>query len=188
MDDVLHPEWASARFMLSKGKIDASIIPNPPEFAPSANPTGPTISACHIRCNMARMAGIGVTPLGWHKLMRVNASEYANQVFDVEAIPHFAIFAQIWNDIKDLYRIEDHAEAFDNRLVQALRPAERREDEIERLHVALTNPDISDVAHLAGHVGMTAQRVERLTRRVFGFPPKKLLRRQRFRHIGAKIT
>lgn len=187
LDDVLHPEWASARFML-EGKIDASIIPNPPEFVPSASLTGPTISACHIRCNMARMAGIGVTPLGWHKLIRVNASEYANQVFDVEAVPHFKVFAQIWNDIKHLSRIEDHAEAFDNWLVQALRRTEPREDEIERLHVALTNPDISDVAQLAAHVGMTTQRVERLTRRVFGFPPKKLLRRQRFlRTLGQRL-
>ncbi|MGH8336727.1 MAG: helix-turn-helix domain-containing protein, partial [Gammaproteobacteria bacterium] len=40
--------------------------------------------------------------------------------------------------------------------------------------------DISSVADLADATGISQQRLERLSRRVFGFPPKRLLRRQRF--------
>jgi AraC-like DNA-binding protein len=44
----------------------------------------------------------------------------------------------------------------------------------------LLDPQIETVTDLTDHVGMNVRSLERLSRRAFGFPPKLLLRRQRF--------
>lgn len=187
VDDVLHPEWASARFLL-EGSVDGSIFPDPPAAVPEASLTGPTVRACHIRFDQARMAGIGISPLGWHNLIRVDASKRTNQVFDVTSDPTFALFGTIWRRICDMQDTEQIAATFDTMLMAALAPPDARETEIEALHVALTNPDISNVAQLAELLDMPTQRIERMSRRAFGFPPKRLLRRQRFlRSLGVRL-
>ena len=187
LDDLLYPEWASARFML-EGMIPASLVPDPVAPVPRASMTGPTGRACHVRCSFARMAGIGILPLGWSRFVGESAHLYADAVFDVETEPTFALFGAIWADIQDLQNHRDIADVFDRHLLAALGPAEDREAEIERVHGALADPEITDVSQLADRVGLNSQYVERLCRRVFGFPPKRLLRRQRFlRSLAPRI-
>lgn len=48
------------------------------------------------------------------------------------------------------------------------------------LNEALVDPELSTVAALAERLGMQSRSLERLSRRAFGFPPKLLMRRQRF--------
>lgn len=186
-EDLLYPEWAGARFML-EGSIPASLVPDPPAPVARASMTGPTTRAAHISCQYARLAGIGILPLGWHKFIGADASRYANGSFDSETEPAFSLFGAIWNDIRNL---RDHAEIagiIDRYLLAALMPATEREKEIERIHEALADPEITDVAALAEKVGLNSQYVERLCRKVFGFPPKRLLRRQRFlRSLAARM-
>lgn len=177
--DVLHPEWASARFIID-GTVDASIVPHPPQLVPPASLTGPTLRACNISCSKAKMVGIGVLPLGWHRLIGTDASKRANQVFDIDEDPAFAVFVSIWQQIKAMTDPEYIAATFDAHLLAAVNLEDPRESDIDALHRALTNPDIAEVTQLAETLNMPVQRVERLSRRVFGFPPKRLLRRQRF--------
>lgn len=186
-EDVLHPEWASARFLL-EGSVDASIVPHPPTTVPLASITGPTLRACCIRFGKAKMAGIGLLPLGWHHFIGIDASKRANQVFDVAREPAFSLFDEIWHRIGTLRDAEKIATEFDTLLLAALDPPDAREEEIEAFHMALTNPDMANVAQLAETLDMASQRIERLSRRVFGFPPKRLLRRQRFlRSLGVRL-
>lgn len=134
------------------------------------------------------MAGIGISPLGWHNLIGLDASARSNQVFDVASDPAFSLFDSIWHSIKGLrfgYKI---AAIFDSMLLSALSPTDERETEIEALHQALANPETANVGQLAAALNMPIQRVERLSCRVFGFPPKRLLRRQRFlRTLGVRL-
>jgi AraC-like DNA-binding protein len=178
-DDILHPEWASARFML-EGGIPAAQVPYPPVPVPRATMTGPTSRAIHIACTHARLVGIGVLPLGWHKFVAADASKYANGSFDVEIDPVLALFKRLLAAIESLSDHRQIADIIDRHLLAALTPPTEREAEIERVHAALTDPEIADVATLADRVGMNPQYLERLCSRKFGFPPKRLLRRQRF--------
>lgn len=185
--DLLHPEWASARFMLD-GSVYASVFPDLPAAVPVASLTGPTLRACHIRFRNARMAGIGISPLGWHNLIGVDASKRTNRVFDVTSEPAFTLFETIWPRIAGLRDAEQMAAIFDTVLLTALGLPDARENEVEVLHIALTRPDMANVAQLSKTLNMSAQRIERLSRRVFGFPPKRLLRRQRFlRTLGIRL-
>jgi AraC-like DNA-binding protein len=179
LDDFLHPEGPSARFMLD-GMIPGSLVPDPPIEIPRACMVGPTSRAVHIACRFARVVGIGMLPLGWHKFVRADASRYANGSFDLQADSVFALFARIWSEIADLRDHQQIAAVFDRHLLAALTPPSAREGEIENIHAALADPEITDVRQLAERVGLNRQYVERLCRRKFGFPPKRLLRRQRF--------
>ena len=51
---------------------------------------------------------------------------------------------------------------------------------IAALNAALVDPEMIAVADLAERLDMNVRSLERLCRRAFGFPPKLLLRRQRF--------
>ena len=179
LEDLLYPEWASARFML-EGMIPASLVPDPVAEVPRASLTGPTSRACHISCSHARMAGIGILPLGWARFIGASAHAHANSVYDVTQEKLLAVFGAIWDEIEGLHDHRQIANVFDKHLLAAMGPPLEREAEIERVHAALADPEIGDVAQLAERVGLNSQYVERLCRRVFGFSPKRLLRRQRF--------
>lgn len=187
LEDLLHPEWASARFLL-EGSVDGSVVPDPPATVPAASLTGPTLRACHIRFGKAKMAGIGIPPLGWCNLIGIDASKRTNAVFDVTRDPALGLFDQIWQRIGHLRDPEEIAGIFDAMLLAALGPPDAREKEIEAFHMALTSPIMANVVQLAEALNMPAQRIERLSRRVFGFTPKRLLRRQRFlRSLGVRL-
>jgi hypothetical protein len=150
----------------------SQLVPDPVVPVPRASMTGPTGRACHVRCSFARMAGIGILPLGWNRFVGESAHLYADAVFDVETEPAFGIFGAIWRDIAGLRDHREIADVFDRHLLAALGPEDDREDEIERVHAALADPEITDVGQLAERLGLNSQYVERLCRRVFGFPPK----------------
>lgn len=179
LDDFLHPEWSSARYILD-GAAHASLVHDTPFEVPRASMTGPTSRAMHISCQRAFLVGIGILPAGWHKFVGVDASRYADGNTALDVDPVFDVFAKIGRAIDGAREHAAIAEIMDRHLLDGLQPATAREAEIERVHSALADPEIGDVAQLAETVGMHSQYLERLCRRAFGFPPKRLLRRQRF--------
>jgi AraC-like DNA-binding protein len=179
MEDLLHPEWASAHYTLS-GASRGSIVGQPPSPTPDNNMTGPTGKAARIFFHELKLVGIGMLPLGWYRLVGCPADRWANRVGEIEGVPEFGLFHGIGQQMRELTDPEQMAALFDHILLSAINGPDPLEAEIENIHEALANPDISSVADLADATGFGQQRLERLCRRVFGFPPKRLLRRQRF--------
>lgn len=177
-EDLLHPEWGSAHFTLS-GSSRGNIVTEPPLPTPAANVTGPTGIASRIFCKSMVLAGIGILPLGWYRLIKSPANRWANRVGDVSH-PEFRLFKQIWGELQALSEPEEFAEMFDGILITAIDRHDPLERDIENIHESLADPGISSVVDLAKATGIGQQRIERLCRKVFGFPPKRLLRRQRF--------
>lgn len=177
--DLVHPEWASVRFVLS-GQSRGSFIPDPLQELSEAILIGPSTRARRIGCISARIVGLGITPLGWFRLIKANASDWANRSADVRSEPEFAVFARIWETIKGLDDYAEMARRMDEHLLTAMAEPDPREAKVAELHDLLTNPDFANVGELAEALDMDVQQVERLTRRAFGFSPKRLIRRQRF--------
>lgn len=185
LEDLLHPEWASVHYTVS-GSSRGSIVGEPPLPTPDVNMTGPTGKAARIFFEELKLIGIGLLPLGWYRLVGCPAERWANRVGELEDAPEFALFQNIWTELKSLNDPQQIAALFDRMLLEKITVADPLEMEIENIHEALANPDISSVADLADVAGIGQQRLERLSRRVFGFPPKRLLRRQRFlRTLGS---
>ncbi len=181
LEDWLHPEWANVRFL---GALEAQSVigPGPLAPCPAFTVTGPTSRAVRFRLGSGHSWGIGLLPLGWARLFTAGASDYADRFVDGAADPVFAPFAPLAEAIA--LSSGDHAEEL--ALIEAHMakllggPALPGEAALLGVHAALVDPDTLTVADIAARVGMTVRSLERLSRRAFGFPPKLLLRRQRF--------
>lgn len=184
LEDLLHPEWANLRF-LSAGRARSVIGPGEALPCPDFTVTGPTSRAMRFRVGSGHSWGIGLLPLGWARLFGAPASDYADRFVDGAADPVFAAFrplaaalaASDGSHAGELALIEAHL----MQILAAAGPADpAQEAAILALNAALLDPDMLTVADIASRLGVTVRSVERLSRRAFGFPPKLLLRRQRF--------
>ena len=180
IDDCLHPEWGNLR--LHQGATPSARTKGGSTLAGSTFAvTGPTSQSVDFSIGTTRMWGIGLLPLGWARFVGAPASDYADRLVDGHADPAFAPFAPLARSVYgpqrdpdgEFRRIADH---FLGRLDENV-PDETR---IVALHTALVDPEARDVADLCERTGLAQRTLERLSRRHFGFPPKLLLRRQRF--------
>lgn len=178
-EDFLYPEWASVRFTL-RGKAAGNIIGLDPFEIPATSVKGPTGKAALVRFQDIHVVGIGFLPLGWYRMIGCPAERWADKVCAVDAAPEFALLATLKREIDGITDPEQIAALFDHILLQAISTPDPLEADIESIHQAVANPKISNVGELAEMTGISKQRLERLSRRIFGFPPKLLLRRQRF--------
>lgn len=140
---------------------------------------GPTSHATHFSLAPGRYWTIGLLPLGWARMMDVDASMFADRWSLLEHEPQFARFLTLVGDIS-CDDADEAAARIDARLIDLLSRTPRDEETITRTHTALIDPAVTTVSDLAARVGAKIHTLERLCRAVFGFPPKLLLRRQRF--------
>lgn len=177
--DYLHPEWANVRFVsgdLPDARIGAEAL-----SGVAAITVGPSSSSARFTVGTTRLWGIGLMPLGWAKFVRTPAIDRADTLSDIMVDPAYAAFRPLARTIfgsepdeqGELARIIAHFEG----LADVPVPDEAR---IVACHTAIIDPEISSVAQVAQAAGLPAHTVERLCRRYFGFPPRLLLRRQRF--------
>ncbi|MCT2558008.1 helix-turn-helix domain-containing protein [Tsuneonella sp. YG55] len=182
--DWLQPEWANLRVFSGArpwARVGDGGIVDDARFTV----TGPSSRGTRFELGTTRMWGIGLLPLGWARLVGRPAAAYANMLADAERHPDFARFAglpAVFGDTPD-----DEAEL--ERIVAILRRASRPladEERIVAVHRAMVELGLAKVADFADRAGMSVRALERVCRRHFGFPPKLLLRRQRFvRSIAA---
>ncbi len=178
--DYLHPEWGNLRLFSSnavQAEAGAGAIVSDTNFIA----TGPSARAVRFTTGTTRLWGIGLLPLGWAKFVAVPAGNLANAVLDGRTHPAMASFAPL---VADLYRVERDPPGELARIIDYFRArlAEPVVDEarIMAIHAALVDPDVVTVAELVARSGASPRTVERVCFRDFGFPPKLLMRRQRF--------
>ena len=182
IEDWLHPEWANLRIARNNAWY-AAVGPAPLRCAPGLIATGPTSYTGHFTTGPARIWGIGIMPLGWARFINAPAADYADQICDGAAEPAFASFAPLLGAIFD-HRPDPAAEAarIDAYLLELLDhcPLPADEARIRAAHRVLIDEDVATVGEFAAKLGISTRSLERLSHRAFGFPPKLLLRRQRF--------
>lgn len=178
--DHLHPEWTNLRFFA--GDYPDAEARNGTRL--SGTPfcvTGPSSHAVRFTVGPTRMWGVGLLPLGWARFVAAPAASLADAVVDGNTHPAFASFVPLATTLfgpkpdveAELGRIADHFRA------RAARPCPD-ESRIVAIHNVLVDPEVATVAELVARSGVSQRTVERICARAFGFPPKLLLRRQRF--------
>lgn len=182
VEDWLHPEWANVRFAQSPNML-AAVGSEPLRSTPRMIATGPTSLAGHFVSGPFRNWGVGIQPLGWARFCNGPAADLADRFCDGSDCAAFAAFApladQIYDGTPDPAGEAARIDAFLLSLLARHPPAED-EARILAAHTALIDHEIGSVSDLANRVGMSSRSLERLSLRAFGFPPKLLLRRQRF--------
>lgn len=177
--DQIYPEWPNVRFSV-EGQMTLCTGPGPLENCSPAGGIGPTSHATHFSLEPGRFWSIGLTPLGWSRFIDAPACDFAERWEPITSRSIFAPFepllAVVQNDDPDAV-----VEAICEHIMALLASAPAGdEDKIRRAHAALVDPEVTTVAELATRAGTTVRTLERLSATVFGFPPKLLLRRQRF--------
>ncbi|MCC6480694.1 MAG: AraC family transcriptional regulator [Sphingomonadaceae bacterium] len=180
--DLMNPEWASVRFRYRGdtlgGFVGGELVEVPPmHFA------GPTSLAGPFAAVHARIASIGFLPVGWCMFIDESADNWSDRLDDASLVKTPVAFARMMEATRTLASLDDMAAAFDQILLDALdnRPLidAPMEDKVRAAHAALLDPEITTVAGLADRLQMSIAQLQRLSLRIFGFPPKLLLRRQR---------
>lgn len=186
MTDMLHPEWANLRFMEGDSGA-ASIGPGEMRPTPACVLAGPTCYATRFETGTFRSWGIGFLPLGWFKFISASAELYADRAIDAEQDPVFKSLVELRPMLRDSRGDQQaQAQAINNHLLELLTDARPDDPTIIRAHTALADPKVGTVSELAASAGVSKRSLDRLSRRVFGFAPSLLLRRQRFlRTLGA---
>ncbi|HWT29969.1 MAG TPA: helix-turn-helix domain-containing protein, partial [Propylenella sp.] len=178
--DCLHPEWAALRF--TEGPPPLACVGRG-EMAPQwpfvAN--GPTSRSIQFGVTRSRIWGLGLQPAGWSKFVNRPADTLSDRTVDGSAEPAFALFAPLLELVRDASGDADRIAGGINRYLMrhAARPVPH-EERILSCQQALRDPDMANVEELGERLGIGRRSLERLCGRYFGFPPKLLLRRQRF--------
>jgi AraC-like DNA-binding protein len=183
--DSLHPEWANIRFILWGGWDIQDLETG--EMIPAVAPAlfGPTDRTRQFSSPAGGLLGVGLTPMGWVRLIGGNAGLIANKV-----VPLGDVLGTNGNDLALSLRAcaDDAARVslLDGTLVRRVKSGGKRGALALRAHEVLVSGSARDVAEFAEQLDVQPAKLSRLCLRVFGFTPKRLLRRQRFlRTLGA---
>lgn len=181
IEDRLHPEWANVRFSGGQGLLGG--IGNAPlSPLPQAVAVGPTSQATHFSAGSMRTWGIGLLPLGWARFVDAAARDHADRFVDAATDPAFAAFAglngQLFAGSPDAAGEAKIIDAFMLVKLATRPPADNAR--IAATHSGFLNNTVTSVSALASQLDTSVRSLERLSLRTFGFPPKLLLRRQRF--------
>lgn len=178
--DFLQPEWANLRIFSDSAPV-ATMHDGQPAPVTRFSVAGPSSHALKFELGPTRMWGIGLLPLGWARFVAAPALDLADRAVDGFAHPAFAAMAGM---ARSLFGPEPDPEAELARInayfAAAAGEPTRDDARILAVHAALIDPDVHAVSDLVDRAGVSQRTLERLCERVFGFPPKMLLRRQRF--------
>jgi len=174
--DLLHPEWANIRLALA-GNWTLGDKPSNAQSEPDF--FGPTSRAIAIRGQGGAGLGVGILPNGWATLVDGAASDLADKV---------APLAQFMGDdaasvlckARTCPDHESRAALLDTFFLARMAARPACADIVDRAHAVLMRPEIATVEEFAAAFGVSVRQAHRLSLRVFGFPPKLLLQRQRF--------
>jgi methylphosphotriester-DNA--protein-cysteine methyltransferase len=185
LEDFLHPEWGNIRFS-TRGQWSLS---RPGCNDPTPERTslfGPTDRTGMVRTpGDAASVGIGLTALGWVMLIGEPADRHANRVCDLGQV-YGAAAEHLWQQL----RTADWAASvalLDGFFTAKAAAAPPPDPMIALVEAALVDGNIDTAHDFAASLGLNERTLARLCQRVFGFAPKRLLRRQRFLRTLADI-
>lgn len=183
LEDFLYPEWGNVRFSLGGSWWVASRAVRG-RFPEAGALFGPTDRAFRVTSLGGRCGGLGLTPLGWERLIALPADRLSNRITELGDLLGPSGEA-IRDELRDASP-EQGAALFDRLLLDRLAASAPNSGAAIRVDRVLREAP-SDAAAFAASVGMTMPALRQLTKRVYGFGPKRLLRRQRFLETLGRI-
>lgn len=186
--DCLHPEWAMLRFTQSGEPPSGAVTPEPIRPSFPFVVSGPTSRSLDFGVKKSRIWGLGLQPAGWARYVGLPACDLADRIIDGHSLSETGLFAPILDLVRATSEPDDAARLINAFLLARDVPVSPNHDAIVACQQALHDPEIATVEMLVSRLGIGRRSVERLCARYFGFPPKLLLRRQRFLRSLARFT
>ena len=173
---VLPPAWPSLRFSFTDDPWSITIGRRSFGAVPANALFGASSHAGYNQHGAGWVISAGLTPLGWSRFVRRNASNYADRVVSLESVsPEWAA------ELRPLAERSDDPNAiFDPFFTRLLASTAPERPEVGALNDLLVDPSVASIAELADRLGMSTRTLAKLSVTHFGFTPKLLLRRARF--------
>ena len=180
VEDLLMPEWSGVRFAL-RGEWCASV--GGPDAAPQRMPVslfGHTSRTGLIRCETPGLGlGVGMLPLGWTEIVRLPPADYVDRIVDpAEAFGEEA--ARLFDELSAAEGDAARNALLDHFFLSRVEGRPPPSETILKAHAVLNDPAVGTTEEFAAALGVSVRQASRLSEKLFGFPPKLLLRRQRF--------
>ncbi len=175
--DWLHPEWPNIRFLLEGGwRVH---LEDGTADVPACALFGPTFRSVRVvGSSPARLVGLGLLPLGFATLFDMKAADLSHRVRPLEQ--HMPCARQLYVDLAQAGDDAAQAEVLDAYFEAKVAARSPAPDLLRRAHAVLLDPEVTTVDAFSRALEISPRHLLRLCRRLFGFPPKLLLRRQRF--------
>ena len=171
------PAWANMRFHVEgshwRVRIGAETFD-----VPRASLFGPTSRAGYSESGKGAVIGAGITPLGWYRLTRRPAADFADHVSPLAELlgnQALALHENLASAGPDA--VKPALDAFFLKLL-----AEPRSDEsrVAEIHGYLMAAGHGGVGEMADRIGLSHRTLNRIALAAFGFGAKLLVRRARF--------
>jgi AraC-like DNA-binding protein len=187
VQDLMHPEWANIRFVFSGhwtarlGDMEANSSSTP---ATIYGPTSRPIKIAGVP--PTRTAGVGLLPLGWAHLIGLPANKFSDRIASLkEVFPDDS--DRLWHALRDAADDTALCGILDEFFLKLDAARPEPSALLLRAHALLLDPAVSTAEAFAAGLGRSSRQVARLSLAMFGFPPKLLLRRQRFLRTLAQL-
>lgn len=184
LEDFLYPEWGNVRFA-TDGAWRIRLGQLYPDEPLAAVLFGPTDRAAQVFSPGGKTCGFGLTPLGWQRFLSLAAEALTNRITvldDQFGVAGDALRAQLMADDADAAGVA----LFDALLLDRLAATAPNPDWAIKLDGILRDRP-QDVEQFAAKAGLSDRVLARRCRSLFGFGPKRLLRRQRFLETLGRI-
>jgi methylphosphotriester-DNA--protein-cysteine methyltransferase len=178
--DLSVPEWGAIRFV-HDGSFNFNFEPNEVVVVDRPYLQGPTSKAFRFSLMKSRILGVGLLPEGFARFWDLDLAKIANNwawtqdVFGAD-MATLAVDAAAAPSAGAQFALAD---AYFLGLLEKTRHT-HASSQTAQLHKFLNDPEISRLEVLADAMHLSHSALTMLCKKRFGFPPKLLLRRQRF--------
>jgi AraC-like DNA-binding protein len=186
--DLMRADLPQLRFMLA-GSARYHFADGRIENAPDICLVGPTYGAYRVEVKgPLQVFGIGLLPAGWAALLRTDASELADHVVDAEAVMG-GVVGQALESLRQMNSPLEMVNLADAMFGKMLEPLPQPFSWFTRLADEwLTSSASPVVDKLITATTVSGRQVERLTKRIYGAPPKLLARKYRALKAAAVLA
>ncbi len=186
--DLMRADSPQLRFMLS-GTANYHFPDGRIEKTPDVSLVGPTYGAYRVEVKGPLLIfGVGLLPAGWAALLKTDASEISDRVVDAQAL----LGIPVRNALETLRQLQAPADMVQvanallgNMVARAPEPPLWFTQLADHWLTSSPSPAVDD---LVTGTGMSGRQVERLTKRIYGAPPKLLARKYRALKAAAALA
>jgi AraC-like DNA-binding protein len=174
------PSWPAIRIILAEEPIILALGGTTYDPLPVASLYGTTSRAMRVTSHGGVTVGAGVTPLGWARLFDAPSDRFRDQIVPLGTVMPDSEVAELVSLLRASDRSLEVKGILDRFFLEHMGPPHPNEPVIRQIMALLVDDDTLDLSTAAAAIGIRPERLRRLSKRYFGFPPKTLLSRVRF--------
>jgi AraC-like DNA-binding protein len=188
-DDIERSDRQQIRLLI-EGEGEYHFASGQTDTAHRVSLMGPTSGSVRgISRGPTRLVGAGLWPAAWHAIVGNHAEAWLDRVVDAALVFGAERTERLWREVAGGHDSESRIAALAGFIAEVTEPADPEHVEFTRAvdHWLIGNPD-PHVDALQAATGYGLRKLERMTKRYYGLPPKTLSRKYRALRAAAVLA